>query len=261
MKRISIITPVWVDSKERHEELLRCIESVKNQTFRGSYEYIIVNDGSIIPVEIPKYPFIKVVNQANLNRVTAYNTGLKEAKGEIICLLDSDDEYDPKYLCSVDKWFKEYPEYKMFNFGCKYIHKDGGVSEREAFAPKEEKIGHEDFGGGQIVNGTFVFHRSVYDELGAYPPHDVKDIDCSAINYSKGPRELHMTSPYDFSAYAQMEFPALREFFFIDKVSEPNKIIKELGNPWGNDFFIFYKYTRKFHSKPMRENFLYLVHP
>lgn len=262
MKRISIITPVWVDGEERANELRRCIESVKKTKFdKTKIEHIIVNDGSIIPVEIPKYPYLKVVNQENLNRITAYNKGFKEAQGEIFCLLDSDDEYDPAYLYWVDRWFKEYPEYKIFNFGCVYVHKDGGMAYREVFEPKKEKVGHEDFGGGQIVNGTFVFHRSVYDKLGAYPKHHITDIDCSEINYSKGPRELWMTSPYDFSAYAQMEFPAIREFFFVDQVAEPRKIIKELGNPWGNDFYLFYKYTRKYHSKPMREKFLYIVYP
>ena len=121
-------------------------------------------------------------------------------------------------------------------------------------------MGHKVFGGGNIVNGTFVFHRSVYDDLGGYPPHDIKDIDCSEINYG-GKRELHMTSPYDFSAYAQIEFPEIREYFMVNHIAEPHKIIKELGNPWGNDYYLFYKYTRKYHSKPMDENWLYVVHP
>jgi len=69
-----------------------------------------------------------------------------------------------------------------------------------------------------------------------------------------------MGSPYDFAAAAQLEFPELRKHFMVDHENEPNKIIKELGNPWGQDFYLFYKYTRKFHSKPVKK-YLYIVHP
>ncbi|HDY86859.1 MAG TPA: glycosyltransferase, partial [bacterium] len=178
----------------------------------------------------------------------------------IIVLLDSDDEYMPDYLEKVDKMFQENPEYKLFNFGCFFEHSDEGGKrlKRGPFIPKEREIGHEVFGGGNIVNGTFAFHRSVYEDLGAYPSALIKDIDCSEINYGKV-RDLHMNTPYDFSAYAQLEYPEIRQFFMVDHEAEPNKIVKELGNPWGNDYYLFYKYTRKYHSKPVDEN-LYVVH-
>jgi hypothetical protein len=57
-----------------------------------------------------------------------------------------------------------------------------------------------------------------------------------------------------------MEFPGMRKFFFVDHDNEPDKIIKELGNPWGNDYYLFYKYTRKYHSMPIDEHLL-IVHP
>ena len=69
-----------------------------------------------------------------------------------------------------------------------------------------------------------------------------------------------MNTPYDFSAAAQIEFPELRQFFMVDHEAEPHKIIKELGNPWGQDYYLFFKYTRKYHSKAVREC-LYIVNP
>ena len=107
------------------------------------------------------------------------------------------------------------------------------------------------------MNGTFVFHRSIYEDLGAFPPHHIENIDCSSLNYG-GIRELWMTSPYDFSAAAQLEFPELQKYFMVDHVAEPHKIIKEFGNPWGQDHYLFYKYTRKYHSKPI-DKYLYKV--
>lgn len=259
---VSIITPIHVDDiKLFNWEVERCVESVKNQTYdKKKIEHIIINDGSSKEVRIPSYPWIKVIDTPNTQRITAYNRGFKEAKGKIFCLLDGDDEYDPNYVNDVLGFYYDYPKYKLFNFGNKYLHDDGAVTQREVFTPKKKKKGHEVFGGGNIVNGTFVFHRSVYEDLGGYPPAVVENIDCSSINYG-GVRNLYMTSPYDFSAAAQLEFPELQKYFMVDHVNEPNKIIKEFGNPWGQDHYLFYKYTRKYHSKPIHNKFLYLVHP
>ncbi len=252
--RISVVTPVYL-YEERAEQFKACIESVKNQTFKGDYEHIIVNDGSIYPFSVPKYKHIKVINQPNLQRLTATNTGLKAASGEIICLLDSDDEYEQTYLDEIDKAFKKYPKYKIFNFGCIFIHKDGGTNRRDPFKPKKKrKGGHEVFGGGKIVNGTFVFHRSVYDELGAFP-EGIKTID---VPWYKS-TELFWTSPYDFSAYAQVEYPEIQPHFQVKHPDHPAGLPKELGNPYGNDFYLFYKYTREYYSKPITK-YLLKVH-
>lgn len=242
--------------KERRIKLFaKTIESVKNQTFpKEKFEHIIVNDGSSVPITIPNYPWIKVIDQGNLQRLTAYNNGFKAAKGEIITLLDSDDEYDPDYLSEVDSWFKRWPNYKLFNFGCRLFHTDGNESLRGAFRPKRKKVGHEVFGGGQIVNGTFVFSREVFEELGAFP-EGVKTIDVPW--YKK--TELFWTSPWDFSAYAQAEFPEIQPYFQEKHPDHPAGLPRELGNPYGNDFYLFYKYTRRYHSKPI-DKYLYVVH-
>jgi len=255
--RLSIITPVNIWNNYRKESLKRAIDSVEAQTFRD-YEHIVVNDGSTQDFEIPPYSRLNVVNVSHNERVVALNEGFKHAQGQIFCLLDSDDEYEKHYLERVDYFFRKWPKYKMFNFGARYVHADGGTVLRGTFKPKKLKVGHEVFGGGNIVNGTFVWHRGVYDDLRAYPPTHIKDIDCTEINYG-GVRDLYMGSPYDFSAYYQIKYPELREFFMVDHEAEPNKIIKELGNPWGNDFALWYSYTRKYHSKPIDE-YLYIVH-
>ena len=254
--RFSVITTVYVWNEYRKQGLKRAAKSVSNQTFKD-FEYIIVDDGSPEKIDWPK---ANIIHKQHEERVQGFNTGLKHAKGEILCFLDSDDEYEPNFLERVDHYFKKWPKYKMFNFGVKYVHNDGGERVVGTFKPKKRKVGHQIFAGGTIVNGSFVFHRDIYDKIGAFPPAVIKDIDCSEINYSKGPRDLFSWTPFDFSAMAQMEFPEIRQFYMVDHVNEPNKIIKELGNPWGQDYYLFYKYTRKYHSKPVDEQLL-IVHP
>lgn len=267
MCRFSIITPVHLWNSARVDSFLTTIQSVKKQTFQD-FEWIIVDDGSVVPFRwdlVTQGIDGQLLKTPHEERVIAYNNALDAAfRGEWMVFLDSDDELKEDALEKLDALIKKYPNEKMFNFGAAYIHKDGVVTYRDPFSPKRRKIGHEKFGGGNIVNGTFIFHRSVYEDLGAYPEKILENIDCSVINY-KGPdgsfvRDLYMGSPYDFSAAAQLEFPELRKLFMVNHENEPNKVIKELGNPWGQDFYLFYKYTRKYHSRIFKE-YLYLVHP
>lgn len=269
--RFSIITPIYVGEdheKERRLELFpKTIESIKNQTYdKEKFEHIIVNDGSTIPLSIPAYPWIRVVEQSNLQRLSAFNRGFEESKGEIITLLDSDDEYEPDYLKNVDLFYRKYPKYKMFNFGCTHVHKDGVSTQRDAFCPKKKRVGHEVFGGGKIVNGTFVFHRSVFEDLGGYMPSVVRDVDCTDVAYPAHKsdskpyiRDLFNTSPYDFSAYMQLKYPEIQQFFMTKHPDHPDGLVRELGNPWGQDYALFYMYTRKYHSKAIMGKYLYKV--
>lgn len=254
----SIITPFncWIE--ERREQFYRAVRSIQAQTFKD-FEWIVVNDGSTLEFEVPKVKWLKVINKEHGERVIAFNAGFRKAKGEWFTILDSDDEYEPYYLERVKWMIDKYPEYKMFNFGARYVHKDGEVTYREPFQPEKLEVGHEVFGGGNIVSGTFVFNRSIYDEMGAYPPDVVKDIDTTEINYG-GVRDLHMNTPFDLAGWFLVTYPEQRQYFMVDHEAEPNKILKEIGNPWGQDHIIFYKYTREYHSKPVRE-YLYIVHP
>jgi len=253
----SIITPFHCWNSYRQKSIVRAISSLERQSY-PNFEHIIINDGSVEPFDYPAHPWIKLIKQDHLERVNALRTGMEAATGDVFCFLDSDDEYKPTYLQEVRDMFLRFPNYKMFNFGCEYLHKDGGITFRAPFHPKKLKVGHEKFGGGNIVNGTFVFHRSVYNDLGGYPPEHtpVSAEQLAELNYTLAP-QLSVSSPYDFSALAQIQFPEIRPYFQTD---EPDKVIKELGNPWGNDFYLWYKYTRKYHSKPMK-TYLYQVHP
>ena len=257
----SIVTSVNLWNLDRITWFLRCIESVKNQTFKD-FEWLIVDDGSTEPFiweEALKDVPVRVIHKLHEERVIGYERAFKEAKGEWITLLDSDDEYDLDYLNTLVSVIIENPEYKMFNFGALYKHNDGKETKREPFEPKMLEVGHEVFGGGNIPWGTFIFHRNVYEDLGGYPPAEVHNVDCSEINYG-GLRDLFMNTPFDFSAYYLLKYPELRKFFMVDFEAEPNKILKELGNPWGQDGILFYQYTRKYHSKPIKE-YLYIIHP
>lgn len=90
--KVSVIIPVYNVEKYLDD----CLENVVNQTLKD-IEIICVNDGSTDnSLEIlQKYENqdsrIKIINKENGGLSSARNAGLKEAKGEYILFLDSDD--------------------------------------------------------------------------------------------------------------------------------------------------------------------------
>lgn len=90
---ISIVLPVY--NVEKY--LVRCLDTILDQTFKLDYEVICVDDGStdnsgkILDKYAKKNPKIKVIHQENLGLSEARNTGLKHVKGKYTMFIDSDD--------------------------------------------------------------------------------------------------------------------------------------------------------------------------
>lgn len=97
--KISAIVPVY--NSENY--VGRCIESVLSQTYQD-WELILVDDGSIdkslkILKDYEKKDCrIKVIHQENKGPGIARNTGIKQALGEYIVFIDSDDVITKDYF-------------------------------------------------------------------------------------------------------------------------------------------------------------------
>jgi len=113
--KVSIIIPAY--NAEKFIE--RAIRNVSNQTFQD-FEIIVVDDGSTDKtVEIVKKlqkedKRIKLIelkeNSGGAGAVIPRTIGCKEAKGEFIAFLDSDDLYYPEYLELKVKYSEEHLE-------------------------------------------------------------------------------------------------------------------------------------------------------
>nr|WP_288964679.1 glycosyltransferase [uncultured Mogibacterium sp.] len=96
---VSVIIPIY-NSEEYIEQ---GIQSVLNQS-NIEVELILVNDGStdgsagIIDEYAKKYDSVKAIHQENAGVGAARNRGIREATGEYIAYLDSDDFYEPEVL-------------------------------------------------------------------------------------------------------------------------------------------------------------------
>lgn len=94
--KVSVIIPVYNTEKYLDE----CLDSVENQTLKET-EIICVNDGSkdnsqkILEEHAKNDSRIKVINQENAGVAAARNHGLREARGDYVAFLDSDDFVAP----------------------------------------------------------------------------------------------------------------------------------------------------------------------
>ncbi|MFQ6739801.1 MAG: glycosyltransferase family 2 protein, partial [Alphaproteobacteria bacterium] len=109
MPKISIIIPMY--KVERY--LRRCLDSVKNQTFKD-WEAICVDDGSpdksgeIAEEYAARDKRFVVVHKKNGGVSAARNDGMKYATGKYIMYLDSDDFIHPQRLEIMYKIITEY---------------------------------------------------------------------------------------------------------------------------------------------------------
>ena len=98
---ISIIIPVY----NTENYLQECIDSVRQQSYKN-LELIFINDGStdnssvILDRAAESDTRIKIVEQENSGLSAARNRGMREASGDYIMFLDSDDWLD-KETCEV----------------------------------------------------------------------------------------------------------------------------------------------------------------
>ncbi len=166
---ISIIIPVY----NTQDYVLNALESVRKQTY-SNYEAIIINDGSTddSPNRIKKYiedkPKFHYYSQKNGGVSNARNKGLKEAHGEYICFLDSDDILSPYFL---EYMFKAIKEYNVQTAGCNCCSNKDDFQENQEYIAKV--IDYEEMIKAYLLDEKIckeqvcakMFHHSLFENL------------------------------------------------------------------------------------------------
>lgn len=115
---ISVIIPLYNKGKN----IVSTIESVLAQSYKD-WELIIVDDGSTDGSSDVVREFIRandgnskirLIQKKNGGVCSARNRGIHEAKGELIALLDADDQWDEKYLEEQMRMVEDFPEAAMW---------------------------------------------------------------------------------------------------------------------------------------------------
>ncbi|WP_227368687.1 glycosyltransferase family 2 protein [Halomonas sp. M20] len=107
MPKFSVVIPTY----NRADSLLRTLQSVLAQSFID-FEAIVVDDGStdntqqvVNTLKDPRIRYHKMINSGG--PATPRNKGISEAKGEWICLLDSDDLWYPQKLMVLHDYLQK----------------------------------------------------------------------------------------------------------------------------------------------------------
>jgi len=164
--RISVVIPIY----NRQDLLSRAIDSVLQQT-RPADEIIVVNDGSTDGTSKALRQYgnqIKILNQTNQGVSAARNAGIRNAIGNWIALLDSDDAWLPEKLQQAENFIHKNPETQIFQSEELWVRNGRRVNPKN----KHKKIGGDIFSASLplcIVSPSAVLiHKPLLDEMGLF---------------------------------------------------------------------------------------------
>jgi glycosyltransferase involved in cell wall biosynthesis len=105
---------VLISSYNYREHVVHAVESVLAQT-APALEIVVVDDGSsdgswqALQDAFARHPTIRLIRKDNGGQMSAWIAGLPHLKGEVVALLDSDDEWRPQYLEQVLAVYRSLP--------------------------------------------------------------------------------------------------------------------------------------------------------
>ena len=167
---ISVIVPVYQTQKY----IRKCIDSLLKQTF-NDFEIILVDDGSpddcgkICDEYAQNNRCIRVIHQQNGGLSDARNTGIREAGGEYITFVDSDDWAEPDLLAGLMEGIRLGAEVSCCGF---YTIRDGRRkawrNHMTAYQVMDAEDAVKDMMYGRSIDTSAwgkLFHRSCFDSL------------------------------------------------------------------------------------------------
>lgn len=188
---VTIVTAVY----DNENSLQRCIDSIRKQSY-GNVEHIIVDGGSpegtLEILRANEDVLDYYVSEPDKGIYSAMNKGIELARGDYICLLNSDDRHEPDFIRrSVEEALAE-PEgqrpdivYSDFFDGDTHL----------AAQPLNDGIL---LGNLNINHCTFLVHKNCYDRVGPYRQDMgiVSDMVWIRKAYTTGERFKLMSEPY-----------------------------------------------------------------
>ncbi len=164
--KISVIIPAYNSA----EYICETLESVIGQKFRD-FEIIVVNDGSPDTVEFERaianyLKEIVYIKQPNAGAGAVRNTGIENARADVIAFLDSDDVWLPDFLSSQLVFLERndfdmvYCDAAMFGMRSAYRKNYMGTAPSTGEANFESIL---DFRCNVITSGTMVKKQTVID--------------------------------------------------------------------------------------------------
>ncbi len=137
------------------------------------YEIIIVDDGSTDDSRevVKQYgEKIRYIWQNNQGLAGARNTGIRKAKGDLVALLDSDDEWLPNYLEQMVALSEKYPDAQVYYCMAQCMDVDGRDLPQIVGGPPvdPENLHHVLLRANFIIPSTVMLRRKTIVEAGIF---------------------------------------------------------------------------------------------
>lgn len=164
----SVIVPVYNVKKQ---QLIECIESVKQQTYKN-WQLCLVDDASTIKEvretlklyeDVPKIDIHYRKENGHISRTT--NDGLEMATGEFIGLLDCDDVLAPNALYEMAKKLNENQAYDFIYSDEDMLSENGQRRYNPVF---KSEWAPDTFMSVMYTNHFSIFRRTIANEIGGY---------------------------------------------------------------------------------------------
>ena len=188
--RVTVAIPNWNGARF----LAPCLDSLRAQTFQD-FGVVVVDNGSTddsMTILARDYPEARVARwEANRGVAAAFNEGVRQCGGELLCLLNNDMELDEGFLAAMVAALDREPQAgaaaakilfidrRTINSTGDFYRRDGVPGNRGVHEIDSGQYDHADYVFG-ASGGAAVFRRRLFDEIGFFDERLVsycEDID------------------------------------------------------------------------------------
>lgn len=163
---VSVIIPTY----NRLGLLEPALNSVLEQTCR-IHEIIVVDDGSTdgtVEFLLKNFPAVSVISQKNQGVSSARNTGIRQATGEWIALLDSDDIWLPEKLEKQVHFLSQNKSYRACQTLEKWIRNGNHVTPPKYLDKSENGLFQRSLQRCIICPSSVLLHSTIFKEIGLF---------------------------------------------------------------------------------------------
>lgn len=160
---------VVIPTYNRGKLILNTLETVLNQSYRN-FEIIVVDNCSTDDTDTILQPLIEkgsiryIKHDRNYERAQSRNTGMQNAKGDFLTLLDSDDFMYPDCLKDAAEYALKNPEIKVFQNMYELVNEQHEKIYSYTFPPLENQFKALSTGNFMACIGGFL-HKEVYAKI------------------------------------------------------------------------------------------------
>lgn len=206
MRTLSIVIPAY-NEEASIGRLLELLNEVDTERLGWKKETIVVDDGSKDDTFAiaSRYPFARVLRQANAGKGRAVQRGIAEATGEYVLVQDADLEYDPQDYIPMLEALEE----KSVVYGSRTLGVFRRGESRSLFPGRhrEQELGPYVAGLALSAWTLALYGRAVTDTLTAYKLYPTEELRRLNVKTHGFETDHELTAKFVRRGYKIIEVP------------------------------------------------------